>query len=61
MKKTILILLVALSMSACQKEYSCECYTNPNDSYIRTIRGPKAKAEKECKETKGMFYPCELF
>ncbi len=61
MKKTLFIIVITLSMGACNKEYSCKCYTNPNDYYIRTIKGSKAKAEKECQDTKGMFYPCELF
>lgn len=44
----ILFALIAVSLTSCKKQYSCEC-TNPGGSYTAfTVKDTKQKAKQKC-------------
>ena len=47
MKNIILIVLTIIILTACKKEYTCEC-DNPGGHVVYVIHDSKKNAEKEC-------------
>lgn len=52
MKKSILILILAVAAVACKKEHTCECTFmiagTPVETTLHTMKGKKADAQTDC-------------
>jgi len=50
-KKIILTMAVVLCLTACKKNYVCECPVFGGNPYTYTIKDTKSKASKKCEDT----------